>query len=281
MDITLILSKLGKIPTQLAQAIVIILLGLLVLRLIQVFRKRLEHRINSSKADLQQQSRLKTLLSAGNHLATFVWILIVTLMVLLVFEIDITPILASVGVVSLAISLGAQSIIRDYIGGVLILLEDQFRVGDAVTIAGNAGTVEEISLRATRLRDVEGRLILIPNGDIRILSRAGYDWARAVVDLNIPFNADIGTVVEVLNDAMQRAKEDPQISTFILEQPQVQGWNSFTPGAVQVRLMAKTVPDKRLEIGAVLRQYAQEALRNADLQVASPLQDQQAGGNTL
>jgi len=98
------------------------------------------------------------------------------------------------------------------------------------------------------------------------------------VDLNIAFDADIGTVVEVLNKAMQQAREDPQISAFIIEQPQVQGWNSFTPWAVQVRLMTKTVPDKRLEVAAVLRQYAQEALRTAGLQVASPLQDLHAGG---
>ena len=279
MDFSSILSLFGQIPKQIIQILLIVVLGLVALKAIRMFRHNLENKIINSKADLQRQARLKTLLSAGNYLMTFGLIVIAGLMILLALGIDIAPLLASVGIAGLALSLGAQTIIKDYIGGVLILLEDQFRVGDVVIIEGNTGTVEEIGLRSTWLRNVEGGLILIPNGDIRILSRGGYDWARAVVDMNVAFNADIGTVVGVLNDAMERARVDPQISDFIIEAPQVQGWNSFTPWAVQVRLTAKTKPDKRVDVAVVMRRYAQEALRDAGLQVATPVLDQQSGGN--
>ncbi len=156
----------------------------------------MERRIEGSKADPQQQARLKTLLSAGKYIATFLVIFLAALMVLMALGINIAPVLASVGVLGLAVSLGAQSLIKDYVGGVVILIEDQFRVGDSVTILGNTGIVEEVGLRATRLRDIEGRLIVISNGDIRIILRNGYDWARAVVDINVAYNADIGTLVE-------------------------------------------------------------------------------------
>jgi len=184
MDIQTLLLKLGGIPIVLIQVILIILLGLVVLRVIKVIVHRLEKRIATSPADIQQQARLKTLLSASAYVVTILVIFLATLMVLLAFGIDITPVLASLGVISLALSLGAQSLIKDFIGGILILMEDQFRVGDAVTILGKDGVVEAISLRSTRLRDVEGRLIILSNGDIREVIRAGYDWARAVVLVN-------------------------------------------------------------------------------------------------
>jgi small conductance mechanosensitive channel len=161
-------------------------------------------------------------------------------------------------------------LIKDYVGGIVILMEDQFRVGDAVTILDYIGTVEEISLRSTRLRDVEGRLVILSNGDIREVTRAGYDWARAVVDLNVAYNADISTLVQVLDGALVKAQEDAEISSYLLEKPEIQGWSGFTPWSVQVRLTAKTVPDKKLEVATRLRRYAQEALRDAGLPMATP-----------
>ena len=280
MDISSLLPTISVIPLLLLQAVLITILGLVVLRIIQIVVKRLEKRITGSKADPQQQARLKTLLSAGNYIATILVIFIAALMILMVLGINITPVLASLGIAGLALSLGAQSLIKDYVGGVVILIEDQFRVGDSVIILENTGVVEEVGLRATRLRDLEGRLIIISNGDIRIISRAGYDWARAVVDLNVAYNSDIGTLVKVLDGAMQRAKGDPEISDFLLEAPVVQGWSGFTAWSVQVRLTAKTLPDKKLEVAARLRKVAQEALREAGLQMVTPLPDAQPGGST-
>ena len=120
-------------------------------------------------------------------------------------------------------------------------------------------------------------MIIVPNGDIRVVSRVAYDWMRVVVDFNVPFNADIGKVVDVLKAAMDKAAGDADIAGQLLEAPMIQGWNSFSPWAVQVRIMAKALPEKRLEVATLLRRYGLEALKQAGLQVAVPLPESLAG----
>ena len=255
------------------QIVAIVVLTLVIFRLIRVVAARLSQSIDRKQSDPLQQARLKTILSAGVYVLGIVTAIIAVLMLLLVLGINITPVIASVGVMSLAISLGAQSLIKDYIGGLLILIEDQYRVGDQVNIEDNIGTVEQITLRYTQLRDLEGRLTYVSNGDIRIVTRAGYDWARVIVDINVAFDADIGSVVQVLESAMLRVKDAPEISEDLLEVPVIQGWNSTSAWGVQVRLSAKTKPNRKPDVAALVRRYALEALREANFQVVSPLQD--------
>lgn len=278
MDSILSIFQLNNVLlVKLVQILLILVLTVLVMRVISVLVRRFESRFLTPDLDPKQSARYKTFLTSGIYVVNFVVLFIAILMVLLVLGINITPVLASVGVLSLAISLGAQTLIKDYIAGVLILMEDQFRVGDYVKIEDAAGTIENITLRATSMRDQEGNVIIVPNGEIRILLRSGYDWMRVVVDFNVPFDADIGKVVDVLESAMQKAKSDPAISDFLLEPPAIQGWNSFSPWAVQVRISAKTIPDKRLNVAYELRRYGLKALNEAHLQVATPLPENIAG----
>ncbi len=281
--LNLLLAQNGSILVKTFQTVLIIVLALIAMRAISVFVARFEKRLLRTGTDAQVVARYKTFLTTGIYVVNIVIVFIAVLMILLVFGIDIAPLLASVGVVSLAISLGAQTLIKDYIGGMLILFEDEFRVGDVVTFGdgvsiGNVtGTVDQITLRTTIIRDVEGRLIIVPNGDIRVLSRVAYDWMRVVVDFNVPFNADIGKVVDVLIAAMEKAAADPEIAGQLLEPPVIQGWNSFSPWAVQVRLTAKTRSERRLEVATILRRYGLDALKQAGLQVAVPLPESLAG----
>jgi len=284
MDIlNLLLARDGGFLSKFLQITLIIVLSLIVIRFVSIFVHRFEKRFLRPDTDAQVAARYKTFLTTGTYVVKIAVIIIAVLMILMVFGINITPLLASVGVASLAISLGAQTLIKDYIGGILILVEDEFRVGDVVifgdgvSIGNVTGIVEEITLRCTFIRDVEGRLIIVPNGDIRVISRVAYDWMRVVVDFNVPFDADIGKVVDVLKAAMEKAATDPEIAGQLLEAPVIQGWNSFSPWAVQVRLMAKTLPEKRLDIATILRRYGLEALKQAGLQVAIPLPDSLAG----
>jgi len=284
MDIlNLLLAKDSNLLAKIFQIVVIVVLSLILMRVISVFVARFEERLLRTGTDMQVAARYKTFLTTGTYVVNIVIVFIAVLMILIVLGIDIAPLLASVGVASLALSLGAQTLIRDYIGGILILLEDQFRVGDVVTFGngvsiGNVtGTVDQITLRSTSIRDVEGRLIIVPNGDIRVISRVAYDWMRVVVDFNVPYGADIGKVVDVLKAAMEKAATDPEIVGQLLEAPVIQGWNNFSPWAVQVRLMAKTLPENRLDIATILRRYGLDALKQAGLQVAIPLPDSLAG----
>jgi small-conductance mechanosensitive channel len=274
---TFLFKENNSLTVKILQVALIVILTLLVMRIVGTITRRFERKFINPELDQQTAARYKTFLTTGTYVINIVILFIAILMILLVFDIDITPLLASVGVASLAISLGAQTLIKDYLGGMLILIEDQFRIGDTVTIGSDAGVVEQITLRYISLRDAEGKLIIIPNGEIRVVSKVANDWMRILVDFNIPFEADIGEVVDVLAAAMQKAKADPAIANDLLDDPGVMGWNSFSPWAVQVRMSAKARPGKRLEVASVLRRYGLEALKQAGLQVAIPLPESVSG----
>ncbi len=269
--LALLLTRNDSILVILLQIVLIVVLAFVAARVVSLLMRRIEVRLTRTEVEEQRRARIKTFLTTGIYVIDIVILFIAVLMALLVMGIDITPLLASVGVVSLAISLGAQTLIKDYISGVLILVEDQFRVGDNVQFNEFVGTVERITLRSTYLRDLEGKLIIVPNGEIRILTRPGYDWMRAVVEFNVPYNADIGKVVEVLESAMQKASQDPEVEQYFLEKPEVQGWTNFSPWAVQVRVTAKVTPAHKLAVTYAMRKYGLDALVKAGLQVATPI----------
>ena len=250
----------------------IVLLALLAHWGVRLAVRQLARRLERTIADPERVARLKTFLFAGRSLASVLVAMIAGLTALRVLDIDIGPVLAGAGLVGLALSLGAQTLIRDYIGGLLILLENQFRVGDVIQVGDKTGSVERITVRATYLRDIEGRLHLIPHGEMRILSNVTKDWARAVVDLNVAFDADFGKVIRALEAAARRAQEDETIKADLLEPPQALGWIGFKDWAVQVRIMARTRPGKQWGVMMVLRQYAVEALHAEGVKVALPTQ---------
>jgi len=250
----------------------IVLLALLAHWGVRLAVRQLAGRLERTIADPERVARLKTFLFAGRSLASVLVAMIAGLTALRVLDIDIGPVLAGAGLVGLALSLGAQTLIRDYIGGLLILLENQFRVGDVIQVGDRTGSVERITLRATYLRDLEGRQHLIPHGEMRILSNVTKDWARAVVDLNVAFDADFGKVIRALEAAARRAQEDETIKADLLEPPQALGWIGFKDWAVQVRIMARTRPGKQWGVMMVLRQYAVEALHAEGVKVALPTQ---------
>ncbi len=230
-------------------------------------------RLEKTVGDPERLARLKTFLLAGRGLAYALIMIIATLMILGVLGIDIGPLLAGAGLVGLALSLGAQTLIKDYIGGLLILFESQFAVGDVIKVGELSGEVERITLRATYLRDVEGRRHVISNGDIRAVSNLTAEWSRAVVELNVDYDADMQKVSRALEAASARAQADETIKGDLLEPPQALGWIGFKDWAVQVRLTAKTAPGKQWKVMMALRQYALEALQAEGVRVALPAQN--------
>jgi small conductance mechanosensitive channel len=251
---------------------VVLILGFawLTIRIMHIAEKRFTKSIKARFKEEAQQSRLTTLLSAGTGFLRVVIIGGAALMVLISLGIDIAPILASAGVVGLAITLGAQTLIKDYLGGVLILFENTFKVGEVIELEGLVGTVERIELRTTQLRDFTGKLITVPNGDIRILSNNSRDWSRAVVDLNLSVEADLVQAVTALQAAALLAAEDEALKPLLLETPQIAGWNNLSEWGVQVRVTAKTLPGKQVEAAAILRQVTLGALQAANIPLAAP-----------
>ena len=252
----------------LLRLVLLALLFLFVRRALQLGLARLDARLDRTVEEPDRRRRLSTLLHAA-YGVTVVLVGAITLgMFLEALGVNIGPLLASAGVAGLAVSLGAQTLIRDYIGGILILVEDNFRVGDTIEVHGVSGEVTRITLRVTHLRSVEGKLHVIPNGDIRTVTNLTRDWARAVVDVTLDFGADMARVNRALETVTARLQADPTIKEALLGPAEVLGWNSHSEFGVQLRIMVKTEPGQNWVVGRVLRQHVFSALQAEDLRPA-------------
>jgi len=249
--------------------IVIVGLTALAMRLVTLAANEIDRRIIAPVKDHDRRARLQTLRKAAKSTAQVVILVIAVLICLGTMGIDIGPALAAAGIIGLAVSLGAQTLIKDVIGGLTILLEDEYRVGDAVKIGSVSGEVEHITLRRTDVRDAEGRLIMVPNGDVRTVANETRDWARAMVELNFGLDADVNKAVSVLDEALARMAADPRVKPHLLAEPEIFGWNSLSDWSVIVRLRAKVTAGKQGEVARVMRQVALHALREAGLAVES------------
>lgn len=234
--------------------------------------RRAIRRLEKDVPNPDHLGRLKTIVHITRS-GLFITLLAIFILILLhSLGINITPVLTGAGIAGLALSLGAQSLIKDFLNGMLILIEGQYYVGDTIQVGALNGEVERITLRATYLRDIEGRLHVIPNGEIRTLSNLTTSWARAVVDLNLPIEADLNRAVAVLESALASLSSDPEIKEDLLEAPTVTGWTELKDWAVQARLMAKTRAGKQWAVAAAMRKRALEALKEAGINVQIPKQ---------
>jgi len=177
------------------------------------------------------------------------------LMLLSAFDVDITPLLASVGVAGLAVSLGLQTLIKDLVSGLLILVENQYVIGDVIQVGGVSGQVERMTLRATHLRGLDGVLHIIPNGEIRVVSNKTKEWSRAVVDLGVAYEQDPIHVERVLQEAAGAFAQEPAYRDMVLEAPDVMVPVSLGDWAYTARVRIKTRPGKQWEIARALRRH--------------------------
>ena len=261
------------------RVVIVLLVGLGGMLILQLTLRGIKRRLKESDVAGERLQRLTTLTNAGQSIGHVLIVLIIILMILHELSINITPILASAGVVGLAFSLGAQTVIKDYLGGILILIEDQFGIGDVISVGQFSGVVERITLRATYLRDIEGKLNLIPNGDIRSVSNMTTQWAQVVVTFNLDYDADLEHALHILEETARLVQSDEKIAPAIVEAPYALGWNGFTDWAVQMQLIAKTQPGKQWDVARVLRKTALELLQKEGIHVAIPRQRIEAGSN--
>jgi len=187
--------------------------------------------------------------------------------------VDIAPLLASLGVVGLALSLGAQTLIKDLIGGMLILIENQYAIGDVIQVGDIAGSVEHFTLRVTYVRSVEGKLHVVPNGEIRIVSNITRHWSRAMVDLGVAYEEDLDRVLAVLEREAEAFAQDPEVADQLIEAPSVIGPLSLGDWAVTVRVMVKTLPGKHWGVGQILRKRLLAACEREGITLPYPRQE--------
>jgi small-conductance mechanosensitive channel len=185
--------------------------------------------------------------------------------------VNLAPLLASAGVVGVAIGFGAQSLVKDYLSGIFMLVEDQYGVGDVISVGDATGTVENVTLRVTRMRDVNGIVWHIRNGTIDTVGNESQGWARAVIDFPVPFEADLATIRDVLAQTGERMWNDPAWRSVMLEAPEVWGAQEITSDEVTMRIVVKTAPLRQWEVEREMRAQVKRALRDARLMPSPPV----------
>ena len=209
---------------------------------------------DANQADLlERKKRIATLGQLLRVVATLLVVGVATLMALSLFNVDIRPILTGAGIAGLAVGFGAQNLVRDVIAGFFLILEDQVRLGDVVSINGKSGLVEAIRLRTIVLRGHDGTVHVIPNGVINDLSNMTKDFSYAVLDIAIPYEQDVDVVENVLRSVAEDLRKDPVQGSHILEPLEVLGVEAFGEASVQLRVRIKTVPIQQWSVGREFR----------------------------
>ncbi|EME14454.1 mechanosensitive ion channel family protein [Rhodococcus triatomae] len=230
-------------------------------RLLVPLKERLPAGVRDSVAAQRRAQRARTIgsvLKSVVSIATLTWCV---LQILTVFSVNVAPLIASAGVVGVALGFGAQNLVRDFLTGMFMLLEDQYGVGDVIDVGEAVGTVESVGLRVTTIRDVNGTLWYCRNGEIARVGNMSQGHAVAVVDLPVAHGAAISRATEVAAAAASAAAQDTTIEDAVLGEPEVLGVNSVTATSVTLRLTVKVKPGKQW---AVQRHLSQAILTAFD-----------------
>ncbi|MDP2711475.1 MAG: mechanosensitive ion channel family protein [Solirubrobacteraceae bacterium] len=213
--------------------------------------------LETTETSLRAEQRITALTSVLRSVSTVVIFTIAGFLILGEFGLNLAPLLAGAGIVGLALGFGAQSLVKDFLSGLFILVEDQFGVGDIVDLdQQTSGTVEAVSLRTTRLRSVDGTVWHVPNGDIRRVGNKSQHWSRALLDIEVSYDTDIDqakSTIKRVADGLWQERHD------IIEEPQVWGVEQLGPNAIVIRLVVKTRPSDQYVVSRELRQRLKEA----------------------
>jgi small-conductance mechanosensitive channel len=189
------------------------------------------------------------------------------LMILSEFGINLGPLIAGAGIVGVALGFGSQSLVKDFLSGMFLLVEDQFGVGDVVDVGEATGTVEGVSLRTTRLRDVEGTVWHVPNGEIRRVGNKSQQWSRALLDVQVAYDSDLDHARRLIKQVADEVWHDEEIGASVLEEPEVWGVENFGPTGIAIRLVVKTKPADQWKVLRELRSRLKRALEEEGIQI--------------
>ena len=249
-----------------------ILLGAyLAFRVLRLLTSRIEQAVDDGdpEALTEREQRGRTLAQLLNSVGAVAITLGAGLTILNLFM-EIAPLLAGVGVAGLAISFGAQSLVKDVISGFFILLENQFAVGDIVEINGVGGVVERQTLRVVMLRDLHGVLHVIPNGSIGIVANKTRGWSRAVLDFGVAYKEDVDGVIRVMRDEAAEFWRDDTWRPLLTDEPAVWGVESLADSAVNIRLVAATLPGKQWSVSRELRRRIKNRFDKEGIEIPFP-----------
>lgn len=214
------------------------------------------------------QKRLKTILSLFYNAATVFVIFITVLIILDQLGINITPILASAGVIGIAIGFGSQTLVKDIISGLFLLSEDQIRIGDLVKIGAFEGTVERIGIRSIVLRDTSGSLNIIPNSQVTNLINMTRDFSQVNLSIDVSSRHKIDEVLKVIRDVLNQMYQNPQFKEVILAPPEVLGIEELTGSRMSIKILVKTKPKKQFYIAREVRYLLKKTFEEKNFEFA-------------
>jgi small-conductance mechanosensitive channel len=221
---------------------------------------------------VEVQKRMNTLDELGGRVVRFFVIVIAGIMVLGALDLDIGPAVAGLGVVGIAVGFGAQSLVRDYLNGALILAENQYSKGDVVSIAGVSGAVEDFSLRRTTLRDLDGTVHTVPNGEIKVASNRTRTWARINQNVTVAFGTDIDKAIQVVDELGKSMAADPLWKRRILEPPRVERVESIDERGVTLKILGTVRASEQWAAGGEFRKLLLETFTKNGIQLPRPQQ---------
>lgn len=264
------------LPWLLSHGIKIVIIGitawLLIVILSKIIRKAVRVAVVPDKnmPPEAEKKREDTLIHIFNGALKIVIIVLALMMILQEIGLEIGPLLAGAGILGLAFGFGGQYLIRDIITGLFIILENQYRIGDVVNIDGTSGSVEEITLRLTILRDLNGTMHHIPHGDIKRASNLSKKFARINLDMGVAYDTDLEHVIKVINKTGNELAEDPLYKEFILKPPQFLRVNDFADSAIILKILGDTKPLKQWEITGELRKRLKIAFDKEGIEIPFP-----------
>jgi small-conductance mechanosensitive channel len=261
------------------QAILIILVAFVAIRLARLFVHGIVKALMDREASegtaqelsaVELKKRMDTLDGLGVAVLRFFIVMIAAVTLLSSFGIDIGPAVAGLGIVGVALGFGAQHLVKDYLNGALILIENQFSKGDVVRIAGVAGTVEDFSLRRTTLRDLDGNVHTVPNGEIAVASNLTRVWARVNEDVTVGYGTDLDQVAEIVRNVGREMMADREWRRKILEAPHVERVDALGDSGIKVKILATVRAPERWAVAGELRKRLVVAFARQGVEIPFP-----------
>ncbi|HKV91847.1 MAG TPA: mechanosensitive ion channel family protein [Candidatus Angelobacter sp.] len=254
--------------------LVILLLAFIFVRLLSfITRKLVALTERSSAHGTVRAQQVRTITGVIRSVGVFLIVFFTGITILNdAFSIDIRPLLASAGIAGLAIGFGAQTLVKDVINGFFILVEDQFQVGDTIRAAGVSGTVEDITMRRTILRDSDGTVHIVPNSSIQIVSNTTRDWSQVTLHVSVDYSENSDHVVALLQGLAKEFYNDPAFKDEIVAEPQVPGIERVRGNEVDYLMLVKVRPAKQYSVARELRRRIKACFETNKIKAGSPTQ---------
>jgi small-conductance mechanosensitive channel len=226
--------------------------------------------LETGQMSLRAEQRIEALSSVLRSVMSFTIMAVAAVMILGELGVELGPLIAGAGIIGVAIGFGSQSLVRDFLSGIFILVEDQFGIGDIVNLdRTTSGVVEAVSLRTTRLRAVDGTVWHVPNGEIRRVGNMSQHWSRALLDIEVAYATDLARAKDVIREVAHAVWEEDQ---HVLEEPEVWGVEELGAHGVVIRLVVKTTPSEQYRVSRTLRERLKVAFDAEGIEIPFPQQ---------